>query len=67
MWTQNKELMQFLYESAQAGYASGNKDIRVSGPDGSTSIIIEQGPWRYVGQMCGGLSLFGGGSGRVDD
>lgn len=48
MWTQNKELMQFLYESAQAGYASGNKDIRVSEPDGSTSITIERGPWRSL-------------------
>lgn len=45
MWTV-LDLSRFLISSALAGYASGKKDIEIKELDGSTSIIIEEGPWR---------------------
>jgi hypothetical protein len=48
------QLRRFLVSSALQGYASGKKDVEIKEKDGSTSVIVEEGPWRSHDNWDGG-------------
>lgn len=49
-----ERLRQFLVDSNKAGYAGGDSKKWVKEPDGSTTIVFEQGPWRSHDNFFGG-------------
>jgi hypothetical protein len=53
------ELCQFLVEAKRATYASGDKADKIREIDKSTTLIYEQGDWKYHDNYFGG-EPFGG-------
>ncbi len=49
----------FVHYCNDFGYASGNKSVETKNPDGSTSICIECGSWRYEDSWDGGEPFCG--------
>jgi hypothetical protein len=47
-------LCQFLVQSNAAGYASGDAKNRIKEPDGSTTIVFQEGEWRSHDNYFGG-------------
>jgi hypothetical protein len=48
------QLKQFILEASQNTYASEDKDIRKKQDDNSTTIIYENGDWKYHDNYFGG-------------
>jgi hypothetical protein len=49
-----KDLKQFIHEASKNTYASGNSDIRKKEKDGSTTIVYENGDYKYHDNYFGG-------------
>src|SRR5262245_50959062 len=47
-------LLQFLLETSRRGYAAGQSAVRTREADHSTTIVIEQGDWRFHDNYFGG-------------
>lgn len=54
-----KQLCKFLAQAKKATYASGNETIKISEPDGSTTLIFQGGDLKYHDNYFGG-EPFGG-------
>lgn len=50
----NQELSQFLYDSNQAGYGTGEQKQWIKESDGSTSIPYQKGDWKSHDNFFGG-------------
>jgi len=48
------ELCDFLVKTKQGTYASGEESIKTKEADGSTTLIFEDGEWRYHDNYFGG-------------
>lgn len=54
-----EELLKFIYKAHKAGYAAGEATNETKEKDGSTTIIYEEGSWKYYDNYFGG-EPFGG-------
>ena len=49
-----KELRRFLVKAKQSTYASGNEAIKIKEKDGSTTLVFEDGDFKYHDNYFGG-------------
>ena len=47
-------LLQFLLDASRRGYAAGGSVVKVQEADHSTTIVLEQGKWRFHDNYFGG-------------
>ena len=49
-----KALLQFLIDASRRGYAAGSSAVKTHEADHSTTIVLEQGEWRFHDNYFGG-------------
>ena len=47
-------LLQFLLDASRRGYAAGGSAVKTREADHSTTIVLEQGDWRFHDNYFGG-------------
>ena len=47
-------LLRFLLEAGQRGYAAGGNAVKIREADHSTTIVLDQGEWRFHDNYFGG-------------
>ena len=53
------ELRQFIHNASKKTYASGDENLRKKNDDGSTTIVYEEGDYRYHDNYFGGEPFAG--------